>query len=343
MNSTKETWLAVVNLHAGSGKTVSVWRTAEKILGELNVNYDNKYTDCKYHATEISYNAAVSGCRKFIAVGGDGTIHEVMEGIMRFVDEAGIFGRDAKLSDFYVAVIPIGSGNDWIKTHNISHNIREIVQLIKDNSFVGQDIVKVGVLQMPQSAAHQPFNESEVKSVLSVVPLKYSWMVNIGGVGFDARICERVNVQKSMGKRGKLLYVNSLIYNLMRHKSSPMSIWCDGERIYEGDCYTIALGIGTYSGGGMRQTPYAVYDDGLLDYMVVPAYLVPKLVLDAPKLFTDKFLTSKGLIFGRGKVITVVPLDDNPEIVEVDGEILGKVPVRFEVLSDQINVLHRSI
>lgn len=319
-------WFTIVNLHAGSGKTVSIWRKAEILLAEAGIPYDNKYTDCKYHATEIAFQAASEGYRKFIAVGGDGTIHEVLEGIMKYVCGT----ESVSVSDFSIAVIPIGSGNDWIRIHGINRNLERTIELIRNESLVRQDVVRVSVFD--------PVAEPE--QLLSAEPVRTSYMVNIGGVGFDARVCERVNEQKLEGKKGKLLYINSLLYNLFHFKPFSATVFCDGRKLFEGGCFSIAVGTGKYSGGGLRQTPDAVFDDGLLDYTVIPPFSVARILKEAPKLFTGRLLTVKELICGKCKSLTVAPFRSRAELVEVDGEIVGNVPVRFDVLPQQINVLH---
>ena len=322
-------WLAVVNLHAGSGKTASLWREAENLLVKMKIKYDNKYTDYKYHAAGIAYGAASSGFRKFIAVGGDGTVHEVLEGIMRYVEESASSASPARISDFTLAVIPIGSGNDWIRIHNIDYNIADTVSLIRDNSFVLQDVVKVTALTPPAYDGGGTLSREHV-----------SYMVNIGGVGFDARVCERVNGKKANGNRSKLLYINALLYLLFHYESVPMAVYCDGDKVFEGKCFSVALGTGRYCGGGLRQTPCAEYDDGLLDYTVIPERALPGVVSQVYKLFNGKMLTVKGLVSGRGKCVEIVPQTSRMELVEVHGEIIGNIPVRFEVLPERINVLH---
>ena len=326
MPGTGELWFTIVNLHAGSGKTVSIWRKAEILLAEAGIPYDNKYTDCKYHATEIAFQAASEGYRKFIAVGGDGTIHEVLEGIMKYVCGT----ESVSVSDFSIAVIPIGSGNDWIRIHGINRNLERTIELIRNESLVRQDVVRVSVFD--------PVAEPE--QLLSAEPVRTSYMVNIGGVGFDARVCERVNEQKLEGKKGKLLYINSLLYNLFHFKPFSATVFCDGRKLFEGGCFSIAVGTGKYSGGGLRQTPDAVFDDGLLDYTVIPPFSVARILKEAPKLFTGRLLTVKELFYGKCKSLMVAPFRSRAELVEVDGEIVGNVPVRFDVLPQQINVLH---
>lgn len=323
-------WFAVVNPHAGSGKTASAWKRAETLFPEKGILCDYTETDCKLHATEITFNAAADGYRRFIAVGGDGTIHEVLDGIMHYVEAALLRGLEVSLSDFYLAVIPIGSGNDWVKEHGIPHDVEAVMDLIASGSFSGQDIVKVSVLSL-----------SDSDNVLTANPVRCSYMMNIGGIGLDAMICERVNKKKDKGESGKFLYVNALIYSLINRVPIPMRVLCDGEVIFEGDGLSIAFGIGRYSGGGMRQTPDAIYNDGLLDVTVIPYLPLPKILYEAPKLFNGRLGSVKEIVRGRSKTVSVVPLcRDNAGPAEVDGEVVGTVPIRFDVLPDQINVLH---
>ena len=234
-------WFAVVNPHAGSGKTLSLWQKAETLIRQKQIPYEYRTTDCKFHATEMAYSAAKEGFRRFIAVGGDGTVHEVLDGIMHCISDMSLKGESVTLSDFTLAVIPIGSGNDWIKSHHVPYDVGEVVDMIANGNFSMQDIVKV--------SASDPVSGAE--------RTRFSYMINIGGSGLDSRICERVNVQKDAGKSGKLLYVKSLIYNLIHSKIFSARVECDGKTIYRGKCLSIAFGIGKYSGGGFRQTPEA--------------------------------------------------------------------------------------
>ena len=174
----------------------------------------------------------------------------------------------------------------------------------------------------------------------TLIPGPYSYMVNIGGAGLDARVCERVNCQKSRGGKGRMLYVKSLIYNLIHRRVSDVRIECDGKVAYEGKCMSVAFGIGRYSGGGLRQTPDAVTDDGLLDYTVVPPVSLADIFRVGPRLFNGTFTRSGIIISGRCRSLTVFPLDGDGDIVEVDGEIIGTLPVKVEILPSQINVLH---
>lgn len=325
-DNTKEiTWLAIVNPHAGSGKTMPVWKKAARLLDGKKIKFEVRYTDCKYHATKIARESAEQGYRRFISVGGDGTVHEVLDGLMRFVEESAKGKSPVPISDFVLSVIPIGSGNDWIKSHNVTHDLERIASLLASESFAQQDVVKVTLLR----------DEGKAE-----IPSDTSYMVNVAGVGFDAEVCRRVNAQKDHGKQGKLLYIKSLIYNLFHYKPTKLAIECDGKTAFSGSCLSVAFGTGKYSGGGLRQTPAAVTDDGLVDVTVIPEVSWWTIITSAPKLLTGKLLTVKQLIVRKAKKVRVLPLEPVPALVEVDGEILGNVPVHFDVLSDKINVLH---
>lgn len=316
-----EKWLAVVNVFAASRKAGSVWKKAATCLEDAGVSYEAEFTGGKFNATELSRNAASRGYRKFIAVGGDGTVHDVLNGIAEYVYST----PDAHLADFTLAVLPVGSGNDWVKSVGVSQDVRQAVSYIASGSTGKQDVVRVSVLD-PSDATG--------------APLSVSYMSNVGGIGLDARVCEIVNRKKEQGKRGKKLYVLALLYCIRHRVPIRARVICDGKEIFSGKYLSMAFGIGKYSGGGMRQTPSAVIDDGLLDITIIPDIPIWTIAKEAPKLFTGTFHTVKELTFARCKEVLVLPWGgSDAEPVEVDGEVVGRVPVRMEVLKQQINII----
>ena len=319
-----EKWLAVVNVFAASKKAGSVWKKAAACLEDAGVLYKAEFTGGKYNATELSAKAAARGCRKFIAVGGDGTVHDVLNGIAEYVQSA----EDVTLSDFTLAVLPVGSGNDWVKSVGVSTDIRQAVTFIAAGVTGTQDVVKVSMLDA---------------SDLDAEPLAVSYLSNVGGVGLDARVCEIVNRKKEKGKRGKQLYVSALLYCIRHRVPIRARIVCDGKEIFSGKYLSIAFGIGKYSGGGMRQTPDAVIDDGLLDITVIPDIPIWTIAKEAPKLFTGTFNTVEVLTLAKCHEVLVLPEGEaDAEPVEVDGEVVGRAPVRMEILDQQINVIRPS-
>ncbi len=317
MKPKNDIWLIVVNVFAASKKAGELWRRAESLLKHKGIRYECRYTGDSGNACRIAADAAREGYRRFVAVGGDGTVHDVLNGIMAYADSP---ESTSRLEDFYLSVLPMGSGNDWVKSLGIPKDVNGIVELMASGAFGRQDVVKVSLLD----------DAGNVKSV--------SYMVNVGGVGIDADVCRIVNVNKKMGMSGKILYVKALIQCLMNRKPVVARVFCDGVEVFCGKCFSIAFGIGKYSGGGMRQTADALMDDGFMDMTLIPELGMLKIAKEAPKLFTGAFTKIPELVVRRARSIVVIPEGTAPH-VEVDGEVIGTAPVCLEVMGPQINVL----
>jgi YegS/Rv2252/BmrU family lipid kinase len=313
----RDKWLIVVNVFAASRKAGSIWKKAAAMLDAAAVSYKAEFTGGTDNAMEISRKAACAGYRKFVAVGGDGTIHDVLNGIAGFVSVTdGVY-----YSDFTIGVLPVGSGNDWIRSTGVPKDLAKAVPLIAAGNATRQDVVKVSILK-----------DDDV--VLD------SYMANIGGVGLDARVAEMVNKKKEQGKRGKMMYASALLYCIKHRSPVRAKVVCDGNVIFDGKYLSIAFGTGKYSGGGMRQTSLAVMDDGLLDVVVIPDISMWTIARKVPRLFTGTFHKVDILTQTRCREVLVLPYGQaDAEPVEVDGEIIGRAPVRMTVLPDQINII----
>lgn len=302
----------IVNPRAGSGKTMYQWVPAEKKLERLAIPYITALTDHKRHATELAKEAAAAGYRKIFAVGGDGSLHEVFNGICAWCAE-----NNVSTEEFYLGVVPIGSGNDWIKSLGIKHDVDEAIELIAGNSFTTMDVIRV---------------KSD--------GAKVTYMANIGGVGFDSHVCQRVNSLKERGRRGKMIYLNSLRYTISTLRAINISLIADGAIAFSGQVYSIALGNGKYSGSGMRQVPLADMNDEMIDFTIVPKVPIRKIVKDLPRLFRGNLHHSENVITGRCRSLQIVPMDANSnDIIELDGEIVGNIPLSADYIGLKINVL----
>ena len=118
MSETKTAWYFIVNPRAGSGTAMAEWIPAEKMLEQEHVPFVTALTDHKNHAVTLAHDAAADGYRRIAAVGGDGSLHEVLGGICQYCAESG-----TPPEDFYLAVVPIGSGNDWIKSCHVPNEL----------------------------------------------------------------------------------------------------------------------------------------------------------------------------------------------------------------------------
>ena len=328
MDSNDKIWYAVVNPNAGSGKTVSEWPKASKTLSDNRIDFEYKTTWKMGAAVEITMKACAEGYRKFLAVGGDGTVHEILEGIAKYVQISAVAktldkeSQKVALDDFTLAVMPIGSGNDWIKTLEIPKDFNKVAELMKTDSTGRQDVFCLSLRDDNTSRNLESF------------------MANVGGVGFDANVCKKVNFEKNTGKSGKVLYLKALISNILNFKTFDCVVEADGKEIFRGTTMSIALGAGKYSGGGMLQVPDAVLDDGLLDITIIPLMPLHRIIRAVPGLFTGKLLKDNPeLISAKCSSLSIKPLSSPAPLVEVDGEVVGNLPVSIERLEGQLRVL----
>ena len=328
MDSNDKIWYAVVNPNAGSAKTVSEWPKASKILSDNRIDFEYKTTWKMGAAVEITMKACAEGYRKFLAVGGDGTVHEVLEGIAKYVQISAVAktldkeSQKVALDDFTLAVMPIGSGNDWIKTLEIPKDFNKVAELIKKDSTGRQDVFCLSLRDDNTSRNLESF------------------MANVGGVGFDANVCKKVNFEKNTGKSGKVLYLKALISNILNFKTFDCVVEAEGKEIFRGTTMSIALGAGKYSGGGMLQVPDAVLDDCLLDITIIPLMPLHRIIRAVPGLFTGKLLKDNPeLISAKCSSLSIKPLSSPAPLVEVDGEVVGNLPVNIERLDGQLRVL----
>ncbi len=270
-----------------------------------------------------------------MAVGGGGTVHLVLGALAEFCEagqgdacRAEADAVRARLEDFTLVMLPIGSGNDFLRSHNVPKDHEMITDMMAAGSFALQDVVRVELLQGGEDGT-SACGES-----------RCSYLANIGGYNFDANVCDKVNVLKAQGKEGKLIYVRVLFALAGVQKAHRTRVMCDGVEVFDDRLYTISIGNGRFSGGGLCQTPSAVIDDGMLNIMVAPVFPLWKLSFYIGKLFRERTEEIPFLHFFNAKVIEIIPSDQG-QLVEVDGEVVGRAPVRFSVLEQQINVLHR--
>lgn len=306
-----EKWLLIVNPSSASATTGSSWKESEKILKDAGLEVDVAPTEYAGHAITLVQESADQGYRKFISVGGDGTLHEVMSGLVRYADSRGV-----DLGDFTVAVLPYGTGNDWIRTPGVPQDMLEAAKCIIAGKTAKEDVVRVSMKE------------------------GVFCMANIGGVGVDSTICYKTNALKKKGYKGSLLYSLVAPFCIFTRKRRPVEIVCDGERVYKGKMFTTIFGNGLYRGGGLHQTADgATLDDGLLEVSIQGAVNHIKGMMQQLHFFKGDFATLPGIISKQFRKMTISPLGKDADWVEIDGELPGRLPVTIELTGQQINII----
>ncbi len=305
---TESKWFAIVNPEAGSGKGRTDWPIITMHLKEKGVEFDFALTQKKYHAVELTVRAINDGYRKIISVGGDGTLNEVVNGL--FIQQM------VSPSEVVLGVIGVGTGNDWQRMYALPDSYEGKVDTLINTRCFLQDVGKVEYFESryPQSR----------------------FFANAAGVGFDAQVAQNTNRLKESGRRGKLLYIFSLVKTLFSYKSTIVSVDVDNEKI-GGKIFSITLGIGRYNGGGMMQVPNALADDGLFDVTVIRHVNRREVIRSAYRLYNGTILKHPKITGHQGKKVVI---SSKPAVnLEVDGESLGTSPFTFSIIPKAIKVV----
>ena len=305
-----ETWMMIGNPASASATTGDAWNNSVKQLREAGLEVEVCATTHAGHAIELAKEGAAKGYRKFIAAGGDGTVHEVMTGLLRYADAAG-----ADLADFTLAVLPHGTGNDWVRSAGIT-DPKEAAACIVKGKTAKEDVVRM------------------------TFPEGVFCMANIGGIGVDAAICQHTNNLKKKGHKGGFLFTLVAPYSTLSRRRNPVEIICDDEVVYKGKLFTATLGNGAYRGSGLIQTAQDTkWDDGMLDVSIMPGVNHIKGLMLMMHCLSGDLAVQPGMITKRFRKMTVKPLSEAKDIVEVDGEIPGTLPLTMELTGQQINIV----
>jgi diacylglycerol kinase (ATP) len=302
-------WLVILNPNAGGGLAKREWPNIERELKRQELVFKKIETKYPLHAISLIADMIKSGYRRIIAIGGDGTLHEIANGIM--------CQQYASPDEILLGMISVGTGNDWIKTHSISTNYAEAIGLIKKERVIHQDVGRV-VFK----------NDRQIDET--------RYFINSVGIGFDARVVKYILPNKLKGKSKKSDYIKGLIKSLFSHKNISSLIHLDDKKI-ETKIYNLSIGVCQYKGGGFKLLPNAIPNDGLLDVTLACKISKCKLILSLPKLFGGKVEKIKYFDFYQ---VQNIKLDiSSPICFEADGEYLGLHPLQVSILPNQLRLI----
>lgn len=293
-------WYCIINPTAGKTDYKGTVQKLKTLFEANNIPYKFYITKNKGDATDITIKKIKDGYRQFTAIGGDGTVHEVVNGFMKqeFLPNENLL----------LAVIPIGTGNDWAKHHNIPSNIEKAFNLIRDKKYKYQDI----------GVAYYYNNKTQ----------KIQYFNNVAGLAYDAFVVKKLEQRKS--KPNKFIYIFSVLSYLLQYKLQKAKLLIDNQKV-EGKFYTINIGICKYSGGGMSLVPHAIHDDGL--FAITYAKEISKFdIIKNTYRFYNETLNDHPKIIGLDAKTISIDSDDNDHIdLELDGELVGHTPVEIKI------------
>lgn len=302
-------WFVIVNPVAGSGRGLIDFPQISKLLRNDDISHDAVFTEHKHHATELTVTAANQGYRRIIVIGGDGTLNEVVNGL--FIQKA------VEPQQILLAVIAVGTGNDWVRTFGIPQCYSEAIRAIREGRSFLQDVGTV------------TYTESHYTQT--------RYMANVAGLGFDAYVIRTFNHLKVKGYKGGWMYLYSILKSFFRYKSAGVRIWVDDKTVFNNLMFSLAIGICKYNGGGVQQLPNALADDGLLDLTIIRPIHWWNIVFRLKKLFNGDIYQIGHVIHAQGRSVRI---ESAPVIqLETDGELMGETPVHVNILQRAIRVV----
>lgn len=272
----------IVNPVAGRGRGARLLPRIHELLAGWR--YDLVLTRFRRHATELAAAAADSGYDVVVAVGGDGTTLEVLNGLA---------GRETAL-----AVLPIGSGNDFVKPLGIPTDLEAAVRLLRQGRLHAIDLGRAGD----------------------------TYFGNMLGMGFDARVA--IETYRLPRLRGFALYLAALWRTVWRYRAPHLRIECDGQ-VREGRFLMANVANGRCQGANFWLTPTAQMDDGYFDLCLIAAMPIPLFFYHLPKVFRGKHTRLREVTMLQARRVSVRA--DTPIAVHADGEILAEATTALQV------------
>jgi diacylglycerol kinase (ATP) len=289
----------LVNPASANGSTGRKWPVLARRAADLGLRGDALMSERPGHLTELAAEAVRAGATQIVVVGGDGTVHEVVNGLLR-----------AGGSDVELAVLSRGTGTDFARSVGVPRKLEEGIRVALHGRIRTID------------AGRATFHHGE------------AWFANFAGAGISGAIARDANASsKALG--GKASFMVSTVKVFARWKSAGVEAVVGGET-RRGQMFEIVAMNGPYAAGGMKIAPEAAMDDGLLDTVLFGDVTKLDFLTTFPKIYSGRHLAHPKIELVRGTTVTVE--SDPPLPVVLDGEQPGTTPARFEIVPGALRV-----
>ncbi len=299
----------IVNPKAKNGLSLKTWRKIEHKIAQIP--HTVYFTEYAGHGTILAEEVSEAHEEPLVivAVGGDGTVHEVMNGIIHF-------------PHVKIAFIPAGSGNDFAKGFGIQEKPDKSVE---------------SILRLIDSSGTR-FDSGFFTGSYG----QNGYFVNSIGAGFDAAISKRANASPlkkwlNFLSIGQLIYVFYLLVELFRYKPGALEIKVDGQKLLFDKTWFVTASNQPFYGGGMQIAPDANPTDGLLNIVIIHHLSKLKLLLVFISVFWGGHLKFKEVSVIKGKEISIY--FNQPVPVHADGESIGETPLHIQICPKNWSVI----
>ena len=298
--------LFIVNPVAAGGKTGTVWPAIEEELRSLDLSFDHRFTEAPNHATSLAREGTEEGYEMVVAVGGDGTVNEVVNGLM---------SPGSGKADAVLGVVITGRGSDLARTIGIPADYAEAcARLTGDRTMT----VDLGLVEL--------YTEGKKGE---------RYFVNVGGGGFDGEVAVRANrAPDFMG--GTIPYLSSLVTTLITYRNKAIELTLDEGEPMQMVVNSVIVANCQYFGGGMRVAPDADPSDGLFDVIVIGDVDKIEFLMTVPKVYDGTHITHPQVDTYRAKRVEL--RSEEPLLLQVEGEVCGQTPLTFSIVPSALQI-----
>jgi diacylglycerol kinase (ATP) len=299
----------IVNPHAAAGSAGKSWPAIKALARDRLGPFSAYFTNGPGEAIRLTRQALSQGAEVVICVGGDGTLNEVVNGLM---------GEDRPIRpDAMLGFIPRSTGCDLAKTVHIYRELDRALDIIKDSHTRVLDLGRIRY--QDRRGQHS-----------------YRYFHNVTSFGLGGEVDERANMTtKAFG--GFLSFLWATVISLLKYDKKRIHLKVDD--VFDGEVtiWNVAVANGQYHGGGMRVAPGARVDDGLFNVTVVGDLTLPQVFLNLPKLYNGKIYQVAQVSSFVGKRVEAT--SDQRVLLDVDGEQIGALPVVIEMVPRAVHLI----
>ncbi len=299
--------LIIVNPKSGRGMTEQSWASRASVIRDQFGPFECRFTEKQAHAIQLAEDEARAGRKLIIAVGGDGTVSETANGILRA-------GTDAALG-----MLPGGTGGDFRRTLGVSADLAKACRQLRDGKIRRMD---TGKLTYIDHSGNQTWR----------------YFVNTASFGMSGAVASRAN-QSSKRLGGTLTYATATVRTAVSFDSPEIYLQLDEGHADRLRVIMVCVANGPSFGGGMRIAPNAKLDDGVFDVIVAGDITAFRLLISSHRLYAGTHLSMDKIALKKARKVHAVPVHENNEILlEVDGESPGRLPATMEIIPQALNV-----
>lgn len=304
----KDTWYILVNPVSGNGSGEKNWPSVKSMLDKAGIPYEFMLSERRGHIIENTKKAIESGYRQFISVGGDGTMNEVVNALFS--------QNNVKTEEFTLAVFPMGTGNDWVKTMGIATDVERAFEVFKSKFTIAQDIGKISCSRDAEAVER--------------------YFINAAGIGIEGHIAQTINQKEKNNFLSSFAkYMLSLIQSLIVYRAKNALVELKDSDIAT-RLLTLSIGICRYKGGGMQITPDADPMDGQFSITLINKLSVWTVIREIKNLYNGSFLKAKEV---SQYISHYIRIDESNIPIEADGESVGETPAEVQILPASLNVI----